>query len=87
MLRKALCRLFHLLFIQAFCKNKRVVLVGFQNLFPTAFRAQGKQRAARKNGGGSHHLPQPGHELRVQNLNQPRQLRRFYALRYQGCYQ
>ena len=85
-LRKTFCRVFHLLFVQVFCKDQCVVLVGFQNLFPTAFRAQGKQRAARKNGGGSHHLPQPGHELGVQNLNQPRQLRRFDALRHQGCY-
>ena len=86
-LGKAVCRVFHLLFVQAFRKNQRVVLVCFQYLLAPSFGAKSEQGAPGKYGGRGRHLPEAGHELRVEHLHKARELRRFYALGNEGCYQ
>ena len=84
---KTVCRVFHLLFVQAFRKNQRVVLVCFQYLLAPSFGAKSEQGAPGKYGGRGRHLPEAGHELRVEHLHKARELRRFYALGNEGCYQ
>ena len=85
--REARAGVFQIGVVEAVAQNQRVVLVGLDDLFATAFAAHHDQAAVFHQLFRGDQLPGAGKQLGVQRLHQPRQLRGFHAVAGQHAHQ